>query len=495
MNDNFHPPSRGLSALVIVAGIATAIAIISGLQYWSRSLEQSITPTSSPPPAPSNHDSTPPPTQVNENDTDLVTSPIPETFIAQADFASMELPGFPISLTVQASVQTQPLNIPPVDKTTLEIAEYAWRYFKGNINPETGLVNSADGFPGVTLWDQAAGMAAVVSAREFGLITPEEFQASMGKTLETLAKLKLYGDELPNKVYNVKTLEPINYGNPAVAQEVGWSAIDLGRMAMWLKIIGARYPELRTKADAVWESWDVERLTQAGNMYGATVLDGEEVYYQEGRLGYENYAAYGLKLWGLDVTQALDSEVKAEFVNLYGVSVPYDKRDFEQTQAHNYVLSEPYFLDGIETGFQSLPQAYADHVLQAQQARYEATKQLTALTEDNLDRAPYFLYNTLFVNGLPWASISDTGENYNDLRFLSTKAAIGWHVLYNTEYTQKLYEFILENLKSEGGWQGGYYESLSEPNTSLTANNNGVILECLLFQKVRKPLLVWAGVE
>ena len=118
--------------------------------------------------------------------------------------------------------------------------------------------------------------------------------------LTTLAKLPLYQGELPNKVYNAKTLIPVNYGELDQREEIGWSAIDLGRMALWLKIIGARYPELKPNADAIWQAWDVKRLTQAGQMYGTSVVDSKEQYHQEGRLGYENYAAYGLKPLGAE---------------------------------------------------------------------------------------------------------------------------------------------------------------------------------------------------
>jgi hypothetical protein len=479
MNDNFDPPPRGLSALVVVGGVLTAIAGIAGLQQLSRTLDRSV-------PIP-----TPIVQSAESQQVETLLSELEVSALALADVEATELPGDPISL----DGDLQSIASPEIDETTEEMAEYAWRYFKANIQPETGLVNSADGFPAVTLWDQGAALAAMVTARELELWTPEEFATTMTQTLESLAKLPLYNDELPNKVYNSKTLEPINYGVLDETEEVGWSAIDLGRMALWLKIVGARYPEFKAQTEAIWQSWDVSRLTQGGHMYGATVIDGTESYYQEGRLGYENYGAYGLKLWGLEVDKALDTVEKTEFVSLYGVSVPYDKRDYATSQAHNYVLSEPYFLDGIETGFQALPQAYSDQILAAQQARFQATGQLTAVTEDNLDRAPYFLYNTLFANGDGWASITDTGENYNELRFISTKAAVGWHSLYNTDYTQLLYQFVLENLQADNGWYGGYYESLLEPNTSVTANNNGVILECLLFQKVGQPLLVWAGVE
>ena len=81
------------------------------------------------------------------------------------------------------------------------------------------------------------------------------------------------------------------------------------------------------------------------------------------------------------------------------------------------------------------------------------------------------------------------------MRFLSSKTAIAWHVLYNSEYTNKLFNFVVENLESKTGWYNGYYETLKEPNKALTANNNGIILESLLYKQVGQPLLIWAGVE
>jgi Protein of unknown function (DUF3131) len=65
-------------------------------------------------------------------------------------------------------------------------------------------------------------------------------------------------------------------------------------------------------------------------------------------------------------------------------------------------------------------------------------------------------------------------------------------VLYNTPYTHKLSIFIESNLKADVGWYNGFYESSNKPNKVLTANNNGVILESLLYKKVGKPLLLWA---
>ena len=482
MQPELKPTPKKYSTLVVLSGILTAILAIASLTWLASRLSKDNS------------------TQIPEpsNDNSVVVKPqIPKPLYALQDSQSIEIPGTKVTVkqlkaTKVPYIPTKTAELTPAE---MKVAKIAWRYFEHNWNKTTGLVNSADKFPSVTLWDQSAAIAALVTAKELKIIEEKEFKIKLSQMLTTLAKLDLYNDELPNKVYNAKSLIPVDYGGIEKKAEIGWSAIDLGRMAIWLKIIGTKYPQFKTKADAVWKAWDVERLTKNGNMYGTSISDGQEQYNQEGRLGYENYAAFGLKLWGLDVEKALDYENKTAFVNLYDVGIPFDLRDAQNSGANNYVLSEPYFLDGIETGFQALPKPYADRILKAQESRYQNTKQLTAITEDNLDQKPHFVYNTLYANGKPWATINDTDENYNHLRFLSSKAAIGWHVIYNTEYTYELFDFVVKNLESETGWYNGYYETLNQPNEALTANNNGIILESLLYKHVGKPLLVWAGVK
>lgn len=481
MKSDFEPPPKHLLILASLGGLITAFIGIYGLSVWSKNIRESALLAQ----------------QSQKNQSNKIEIVSPSDPVAQADMKSMVKPGDGI---VPSLINTTPVSNLAVKSDNLtasemEVARQAWLYFQHNWNETTGLVNSTDNFQSVTMWDQGAAIAALVSARELNLVSKVEFESKMGRMLKTLASLPLYKGELPNKVYNSKTLLPVNYGKVDQREEIGWSAIDLGRMAIWLKIVGARYPKFQAQTEKVWNSWNVDRLTKNGNMYGTSVIDNKEQYNQEGRLGYENYAAYGLKLWGLNVEKALDYKSKAEFVNLYGQGVPYDRRGFNNSGANNYVLSEPYILDGIETGFQSLPKVYADRILAAQEARYQKTNQLTAVTEDNLDRPPYFVYNSLYVNGEPWSTITDKREKHNNLRFVSAKAAIGWYVLNDTEYTRKLFNFVTSNLKTEKGFYNGYYEVLKEPNRALTANNNGVILQSLLYKKVGKPLIVWAGVK
>ncbi|SRR5579883_2261564 len=455
MNSDFEPPPQSWSILAHVGGVVTAVVAIATFNFLSLYLSQ-LSATQKP----------------------------------------AVLPGQPVDRRELAAPRTPYIAsfLGTLTQQEMKSAKLAWLYFQRNWNEQTGLVNSVDGFTSVTMWDQATAIAALVSARELKIIPAAEFEAKMRKMLLTLASMPLYKGELPNKVYNTKTLTPVNYTQPDKPEEIGWSALDLGRMAIWLKIVEAKYPQMRPQVEAVWQHWQIKRLVNNGQMYGTALVQGKENYTQEGRLGYESYAAYGLKLWGLDVERALDYQSHTGYVNLYGQGVPYDQRDYDNSGANNYVVSEPYILDGIETGFQALPKAYADRILAAQAARYQATKYLTALTEDNLDRSPYFVYNSLFVNGKSWATVTDTQQQYDNLRFLSAKAAIGWHILYHTTYTSKLFDFVQTNLQSNGGWYNGFYESLQKPNRILTANNNGVILESLLYKQVKQPLTIWAGI-
>ena len=485
MSSDFKPPPFGWSILSAVGGVVTVVAAIIGLENLSAHLHQTdaaVAIAGANAPLPSTKITTAKDGGMNP-DAKLVT---------KLDAQSMGSAGTPVPSAEMVARGSTALTLTPAE---MSVARQAWAYFQKNWQQKTGLVNSVSGFASVTMWDQAAAIAALVSARELNLVSAPEFQTKMRQTLKTLATMPLYKGQLPNKVYNSKTLIPVSYGQLLKREEIGWSAIDLGRMAIWLKIVGSKYPQFKTQTEAVWKHWQVQRLVKDGQMFGTAVSKGQEEYNQEGRLGYESYAAYGLKLWGLDVQKALDTQTNTAFIDIYGQGVPYDRRDFDNSGANNYVLSEPFILDGIETGFQSLPKAYADRVLAAQEARYNATKQLTAVTEDNLDRAPYFVYNSLFVNGKPWANITDKRQDYPELRFLSAKAAIGWHVLYNTEYTGKLFDFVQTNLNADGGWYNGYYEVLKEPNKAQTANNNGVILQSLLYKKVGKPLIIWAGVK
>ncbi|HXH38502.1 MAG TPA: DUF3131 domain-containing protein, partial [Thermoanaerobaculia bacterium] len=106
---------------------------------------------------------------------------------------------------------------------------------------------------------------------------------------------------------------------------------------------------------------------------------------------------------------------------------------------------------------------------------------LTAATEDHVDRAPYFVYNTVFAEGKAWNAITDTGKDAGAFRAMSVKAAFGWDALYATPYTKQLAR-AAGQLSTERGYYAGRYEATGKPNTAVTCNTNAVVLESLVYR-------------
>jgi hypothetical protein len=370
----------------------------------------------------------------------------------------------------------------------MDWAKLAWTYFQNNTIPETGMVNSVDNYTASTLWDSASYMMAVISAHRLQIIDDAEFTQRTNKLLDSFATLPLYEGKLPNKSYNTQTLDMVDYNNNSTEKGIGWSAIDIGRVMVPLNVLIWNYPQFTPKVKAISKNWDLAASVKDGDMYGATNEHGETEYVQEGRLGYEEYAAKTYQLMGYDVSNAIDYTAWLNFVDIYGINVPTDSRSPDQFTAHNYVVSEPYILDGIEFGWDQVSQEFAERVFQVQQERYKDTGILTAVSEDNIDQAPYFVYNTVYTSGKTWNAITEDGEDASEFKTLSTKAAFGWHALFENDYTKKLMEKVSQLNDPEKGWYSGLYEKTGEPNKAITANTNGIILETLAYKQFG-PLL------
>jgi hypothetical protein len=371
------------------------------------------------------------------------------------------------------------------------IAKAAFTYLEKNRLP-TGLVCSAASFPATTMWDVGSQLAGMTSARELGLLSEADFDVWMGEALTSLQRIELYHDELPNKAYNAATLAPVGYGEVNVRRDTGFSALDLGRLVVWLHIVGARYPRHAEACKAVTARWRTARLEKDGHLMGVDAQKGKESWNQEGRLGYEQYAARALESIGIAAPDAVNPRAHSVEVSIYGVQVPVDARDTHDSVAHNYVTSEPYVLDGLETGFRSVPADFAGRVLLAQILRTRATGDVTAWSEDNVDQAPWFIYNSVYVDGTAWTAITGRGKNASELQGSSTKAAIGWHVLFQNRDTEHAYRTMQWIADPKQGVFAGFYEKTHLTNRALTLNTNGIVLEALLFAKVGMPLERWA---
>lgn len=364
-----------------------------------------------------------------------------------------------------------------------EWANIAWQYFENNYQENTGLVNSVDGYPSTTMWDTASYLMGLIAAEKLNVVSTSVFKMRMEKALTTLARLPLVDDHLPNKAYNTQTLEMVDYANNPMENGIGWSAIDIGRILVPMNILIWQYPEFNKQVNDVLNHWNINEMLVDGYMFGArpSSKDGSMERVQEGRIGYEEYASKSLALMGRDVFNSMKYIDFLELIDVYGIEIPTDKRDPAEFHAHNYVVSESYILDSIEFGADSVSKIFAHRVYLAQERRYDETGIVTAVSEDNVDEAPYFVYNTVFSDGKKWNAISDDGKDQSHLKTLSTKAAFGWYALYESDYTDLLMEEAGELYSSKKGWYSGRYELDGRTNKAITANTNGIVLESLAY--------------
>jgi hypothetical protein len=388
-----------------------------------------------------------------------------------------------------------------LDERDMRIAKAAWRYFETYTQSETGLANSVGNYPSTTMWDTAAYISGLVSAYELCLIEKAEFDSRLTLLLTTLKRLDLFRQELPNKVYHTKTAAKVDYTNKP--GEIGFSALDIGRLMVWLRIVKNRYPYHGNSIDAILLKWDFRNVIDSEGLLHGGRVDPETnatIYAQEGRLGYEEYAAKGFALWGFRPILAHRAEpfLTAE---IYGVPVPYDGRDPRIFHSQNYVVTESYLLDGLELGF-DLPQddsspywlhsdgwraEFADRIYRVQEERWRQTGFITARSEHNVKGPPYFTYDTIFSDGYAWNTVTPRGDYVPDHSAVASKAALGMWVLWDTDYTDVLYEAVADLYDPETGVYEGVYERGGRVEI-FTANNNGVILAALLY-KVQGPIL------
>ncbi|MCK5830175.1 MAG: DUF3131 domain-containing protein [Methylococcales bacterium] len=371
--------------------------------------------------------------------------------------------------------------------TDIQQARIAWKYFENNYQPKTGLVNAADQYPSTTMWDTGSTLGATIAAKEFDIITQKEFDDRVITMMETLSEIKLFDGVAPNKVYNTISGEMVDYGNNVSAEGIGISTLDLARLASWLNILSFIHPKYTNVARNIILRWNYTDLIQQGQMFGMArdpVTKKIDVL-QEGRLGYEQYCGKIFQMFGFDQSVSATYNNKfATSVLINNVPIAYDKRDPRKLGAYNYVVTESYVMDIFENGLDDENGPLTENIFEVQKRRWQKTGKVTAVSEDNINRPPYFVYNTIFAAGSEWNAITDTGKDMSDLKTLSTKAALSLYFLYpEREYSEVLYDAVSSAYDSEMGWYSGVYENGYGYNDIATGNTNGVILTGILFKK------------
>ena len=365
--------------------------------------------------------------------------------------------------------------------TDIAHAKIAWRYFQNNTDPVTGLVNSTDNYPSTTMWETGSYFVATVAADLMDLITPAQAQARLGMALDTLWSMRLFDDALPNKAYDVRSGDLVDYSNEPVARGLGWSALDIARMVGALGLVDAHYPQLAPKTARLIARWQLSQMITDGQLIGGNMADGQLRRDQEGRVGYEQYAAKAMMLYGFDTYRAYQAQTHLMVKDVLGHPVPVDTR-LHRNVTPSFTVSEPYLFDGLEFGFDARSLRFATAIYQAQEARYTQQGILTAVSESHIDEPPYFVYSSVWGGGAPWSVLTFRGDRMDSKRTLTTKTAFAWDALFGTDYTRLLVDAVAPLGDRTRGWPEGIYEIDGSTNTSVTVNTNAVVLASLAFR-------------
>jgi hypothetical protein len=307
----------------------------------------------------------------------------------------------------------------------------------------------------------------------------------MRRLLSTLATVKLYDNAAFNKVYSTKTGGIITRGDQSSAHGYGWSAIDIGRLLVWLKIVAVNQPAYAADAEKVVRRLAMDRLVDGGYLRGED-LDhrGAPRRYQEGRLGYEQYAASGFAVWGAHPDKALRLGENSLPLKLMGHDMLADVRGGDR------ITSDPLILMGLELGWDAEMEKLAAAFLAAEETRYRQTGRVTLTAEDAIGRPPYFFYYyCAFTNGKAFGiDVQDPRGAVEQPRWVSAKAAYAWNVLRPSAYTGLAVRTVAP-ARTPGGWGAGVFEGSGASTGTLNVNTAAVILTSALYQSRDTPLL------
>ncbi|WP_313824662.1 DUF3131 domain-containing protein [Leclercia sp.] len=382
-------------------------------------------------------------------------------------------------------------NLTPQEQ---EWAHIAWRYFENNTQPQTGLVNGSDKQPRVTLWQMGDTLIALLAARELGLVKEAEFDARLTRLLGTLNRLTLTDSRTPGRLYSSRTATPIDFsGKPAKS---GWSAKDMARLMLALRLTAERAPQYREYLDKIVLRWNFcPVMDSEGELRSASMQDGQPVVRDELRLGESEYAASAFRLWGFPVGKALMPPSRNVIINQRSLAV--DARDPRTTWQPSLLTTLPAMLPGLEFGWQppGLPSELqktlrdrAEGVWLSQKTRWERDKVLTARADFYLSQAPWHVEDTVWGNGYAWNTLGDDGRYYPRLAQVTTKAVFVLWTLWETEYTGALMAVTTHLNNPQQGWFEGRVEATGDINPTLTLSTNAMVLEALLYKHNAGPL-------
>jgi hypothetical protein len=327
-------------------------------------------------------------------------------------------------------------------------------------------------------------LASLYSARILGLLGEDEYRRRVRRSLQTLERLPLFENVAFNRMYGARTARMVNRAGRVSDRGYGWSATDLGRLLLWLNILAKSDSTFAESATRAACRLRFDRIVSDGYLRGEDITaSGRRRQFQEGRIGYEQYAARGFAAWGAEVPNALDLRKNATPVTVRGHELLRDTRGLDR------ISSEPFVLLGLETGWTAAEDTLARSVLAVQERRFRETGIVTIVSEDAIGIPPhYFYYYCVYCSGRSFViETSDPGKPLNSPRWVSTKATFAWQALLPSEYTEKALSRVAR-ARTSRGWSSGVFERSGKSTETYDLNTVAIILEAAAYRKLGRPL-------
>jgi hypothetical protein len=365
-----------------------------------------------------------------------------------------------------------------------DAARSAWAYVARHYEPATGLVDATWGYAYTTVWDIGSGIAALYCGHALGFLDDAEYDLRMRRVLATLRTMGIVDGTAYNKVYSTRTAAMIGRDRRPSSTGYGWSTTDMGRILVWLHIVATTQPAYAADAAAIVQRFDFTKLVADGYMWGQELdAQGTLQRYQEGEIGYEQYAARGFAAWGAPVDRALRLDENGLPVAIMGRTLYADARGRDR------LTSDPFVLMGLEVGWDPAMERFARDLLAVQEARYRQTGRLTIVGEDSVSRPPHFFYyySAWTQRKAFGVDVQTRGAFVDEPRWVSAKAAFAWHALLPGPYTRLAVRSV-QPARSAAGWGSGVFEATGATTGSLNVNTAAVILTAALVQQRGRPL-------
>ena len=363
-------------------------------------------------------------------------------------------------------------------------ARTAWAYVARQYRPATGLVNATAGYPHATIWDIGSGIGALYCGHALKFLDDAEYDRRMRRVLATLATMGIVDRAAFNKVYATSTGAMIGRDGTPSTRGYGWSPTDIGRLLVWLKIIAETQPAYAAAAAAIVRRLDFTRLVADEYLWGQDFnASWVPRRYQEGQIGYEQYAASGFAAWGANVKRALRLEENGLAVTVTGRTLYADARGRDR------LTSDPWVLMGLEIGWDAPMEQFARNLLAVQQARYRRTGRVTIVAEDAIGVPPHFFYYySAYTHRTAFGvDVQRPGAYVDGPRWVSAKAAFAWHALLPRPYTRLAIDAVAP-ARTAAGWESGVFEGTGRPTGSLNVNTAAVILAAAVVHLRGQPL-------